>query len=48
VSQHDWLEAEQARIELARQLDSAREQQTALTTETRKDAQNELAAPDIP
>lgn len=43
VSQHDWLEAEQARIELARQLDSAREQQTALTTETRKDAQNELA-----
>jgi hemolysin D len=43
VAQHDWIEAEQARIELARQLDSAREQLIALTAETRKTAQDELA-----
>lgn len=43
VSQHDWIEAEQARIEIARQLDSSREQLEELTTQTRKEAQDELS-----
>jgi hemolysin D len=44
VSQHDWLESEQTRIELARQLDDAEAQRTSLIAETRKDAQDDIAA----
>jgi len=43
VSQHEWLEAEQARIELARELDDSITQREALISGTRKDAQDELA-----
>jgi hemolysin D len=44
VSKHDWLESEQTRIELARQLDDAAAQRTSLIAETRKDAQDDIAA----
>ncbi|HWZ63608.1 MAG TPA: HlyD family type I secretion periplasmic adaptor subunit [Steroidobacteraceae bacterium] len=44
VSRHDWLEAEQARIEIARQLDDTVAQLTTLESGTRKDAQDELAS----
>jgi hemolysin D len=44
VSKHDWLEAEQTRIEIARQLDDATAQRASLIAETRKDAQDDLAA----
>jgi hemolysin D len=42
VSNHAWLEKEQARIDLEGQLTEARNQQAALTAETRKTAQDAL------
>ena len=42
VSTHAWLEKEQARIDLQGQLDAARNQRSALMTETRKTAQEAL------
>jgi hemolysin D len=42
VSQHAWLEKEQSRIDLEGQLADARHQKAALTTETRKTAQDAL------
>ena len=42
VSNHAWLEKEQARIDLEGQLNEARNQQAALTAETRKTAQDAL------
>ena len=42
VSEHAWLEKEQARIDLQGQLNEARNQRTALTAETRKTAQEAL------
>lgn len=42
VSQHAWLEKEQARIDLAGQLADARHQKASLTAEARKTAQDAL------
>lgn len=42
VSQHAWLEKEQARIDLAGQLADAKHQKASLTAETRKTAQDAL------
>jgi hemolysin D len=42
VSQHAWLEKEQARIELAGQLTDARNQHEALVAETRRTAYDQL------
>ena len=42
VSQHAWLEKEQARIDLEGQLADARHQKAALTSEARKTAQDAL------
>ncbi len=43
VSKHEWLQVEQARIELARQLESAERDRTSLTADARKEAQDSLA-----
>lgn len=43
VAEHAWLEKEQARIELAGQLASARSERAALVAQTRKDAYDALA-----
>ena len=42
VSEHAWIEKEQARIELAGQLSEAEHQRDALITETKKDAYDAL------
>jgi len=42
VSQHAWLEKEQARIDLQGQLDESRNQRSVLIAETRKEAQDTL------
>ncbi len=44
VSQHEWLESEQARIEIERQLDDTVAQRNELISGARKDAQDDLAA----
>ncbi|MDN2714273.1 HlyD family type I secretion periplasmic adaptor subunit [Janthinobacterium sp. SUN120] len=43
VAEHAWLEKEQARIDLAGQLASARSERAALVAQTRKDAYDALA-----
>lgn len=43
VAEHAWLEKEQARIDLAGQLASARSERAALLAQTRKDAYDALA-----
>jgi hemolysin D len=42
VSEHAWMEKEQARIDLQGQLDDARNQRAALISQTRKDAHDAL------